>query len=239
MAFADTHWIVSDPEFTNIPMSHLLSKEYAAERRSLINPHQATLDHKYGSPMSSSDTVYITVVDGVGTTSNPLAICFTGFGAGIIPKGWGFTLQNRGHNFSLSPDHPNVIAPRKRPYHTIIPGLITRDTNGRDKAIEGELFASFGVMGGFMQPQGHLQVASALIDDCADPQETLDRPRFIIQSGDTGGSIGLEYGIPENVLIQLSQMGHPIELIAGYSRAIFGRGQIILKDRENSTLWGG
>ena len=239
LAFADTRWIVSDPEFTKIPVPQLLSKEYAADRRRLIEPGRATMDQVHGSPVSSSDTVYLTVVDGQGNACSLINSNYMGFGTGIVPKGWGFTLQNRGHGFSLDPDHPNVLAPGKRPYHTIIPGMITRDIQKKDGSLGNQLYASFGVMGGFMQPQGHLQVASALIDDGVDPQAALDRPRFIIQSGEADGSIGLEYGIPENELCRLIEMGHPIQMEAGYARGIFGRGQIIIRDTENGALWGG
>jgi gamma-glutamyltranspeptidase/glutathione hydrolase len=168
-----------------------------------------------------------------------------GFGTGIVPAGWGFSLQNRGHNFSLDPAHPNVLAPGKRPYHTIIPGMITRDLGWASSdgvggsAGGGELFASFGVMGGFMQPQGHLQVASALIDDVLDPQAALDRSRFIIQSGAAGGGVGLEDGIPAMTFAALKEMGHPVEFVRGYARAVFGRGQVILRVPGSGALWGG
>jgi gamma-glutamyltranspeptidase/glutathione hydrolase len=162
-----------------------------------------------------------------------------GFGTGIVPRGWGFTLQNRGHNFSLDPEHPNALAPGKRPYHTIIPAMITRDVESNTVEGDHQLFASFGVMGGFMQPQGHLQVASALIDDGLDPQAALDRPRFIIQSGDAGGEIGIEPGISEDVMVRLFDMGHPIQMVAGFGRGIFGRGQVIIRNPESGVLWGG
>ncbi len=165
-----------------------------------------------------------------------------GFGTGIVPKGWGFSLQNRGHNFDLDPEHPNALAPGKRPYHTIIPGMITRPAEGQtgEGSHEGDvLLASFGVMGGFMQPQGHTQVAIALSDDGVDPQAALDRPRFCITDGRAGGDVALEEGIPLAVMSQLALMGHPVVPVSGHARAIFGRGQIILRDPESGVLTGG
>jgi gamma-glutamyltranspeptidase/glutathione hydrolase len=239
LAFTDTRWYVADPQFTHIPLSQLLSKSYADERRKLIDPECATLDQVIGTPVVSSDTVYLSVVDQDGNACSFINSNYMGFGTGIVPQGWVFTLQNRGHNFSLDPRHPNALAPGKRPYHTIIPGMITQD--GQSGAVPGkqELFASFGVMGGFMQPQGHLQVVSALIDDGLDPQAALDRPRFIILSGEAGGDIGLENGISENVMFQLNTLGHSVEMLAGPSRAVFGRGQVIIRDPDNGALWGG
>lgn len=238
LAFADTRWYVADPKFNILPIAELLSKEYAAKRRMLIDPAKATIDQQRGSPVASSDTVYLTVVDGEGNACSFINSNYMGFGTGIVPKGWGFTLQNRGHNFTLDPEHPNGLAPGKRPYHTIIPGMITKD--GDQSSIDRhQLFASFGVMGGFMQPQGHLQVASALIDDGIDPQGSLDRPRFTIKEGTADGSIGLEAGIPKDVIARLGEMGHAVEEISGYARATFGRGQVIVRDHETGVLWGG
>jgi len=237
LAFADTRWYVADPHFGDIPVDQLLSKDYATERRKLIDPARATIDQRRGTPVASSDTVYLTAVDADGNACSFINSNYMGFGTGIVPKGWGFTLQNRGHNFSLDPAHPNALKPGKRPYHTIIPGMITVDRGPR--TTEGQLYASFGVMGGFMQPQGHLQVVSGLIDDDLDPQSALDRPRFIIEDGTAGGKIGLEEGIPIEVIDQLREMGHDVDEICGYARAIFGRGQIILRDSASSALWGG
>ena len=231
LAFADTRWYVADPQFGQIPLDQLLSKTYAAERRKLINPSRATVDQQRGTPAASSDTVYLTVVDGEGNACSFINSNYMGFGTGIVPRGWGFTLQNRGHNFSLDPAHPNALAPGKRPYHTIIPGMMTQ--------ADGKLFASFGVMGGFMQPQGHLQVVSGLVDDDLDPQAALDRPRFIIEDGTAGGKIGLEVGLDPEVIARLGKMGHLVEPVSGYARAIFGRGQIILRDPKSGVLWGG
>lgn len=235
LAFVDTRWHVADPDFNQIPLQMLLSKEYAAERRCLIDIDRASLDQQRGAPVLASDTVYISVVDGQGNACSFINSNYMGFGTGIVPQGRGFTLQNRGHNFSLNRDHPNALEPGKRPYHTIIPSLITRPS----EADREELFACFGVMGGFMQPQGHLQVASGLIDDQLDPQSALDRPRFCIENGKAGGKVALEAGISDSVVAGLAAMGHPHQVVDGYDRAVFGRGQVILRSPENGILWGG
>jgi gamma-glutamyltranspeptidase/glutathione hydrolase len=238
LAFADVGWYVADPAFNPAPLAQLLSKEYAAERRKLLNLARATISPDRGSPKGGSDTVYLTVVDGEGNACSFINSNYSGFGTGLVPEGRGFTLQNRGHNFSLDPAHPNALAPRKRPYHTIIPAMATREA-------DGSLYASFGVMGGFMQPQGHMQVVCALGDDDADPQSALDRPRFCItapnaapQDAEAGG-VALEEGIPGETLARLRDMGHPVSLVQGYARALFGRGQIILRDPETGVLTGG
>ena len=232
LAFADARWYVADPKFSNIPVAELLSKEYANERRKLIDPRRATIDQQRGTPVSSSDTVYFSVADKFGNACSFINSNYMGFGTGIVPKGWGFTLQNRGHNFSLDPNHPNALAPRKRPYHTIIPAMATRES-------DGSLFASFGVMGGFMQPQGHMQVFAALVDSGLDPQSTLDLPRFCIDDGTAGSAVGLEEGIPDAVMADLTARGHQVQKVAGWERAMFGRGQIILRDPQNGVLCAG
>jgi gamma-glutamyltranspeptidase/glutathione hydrolase len=232
LAFADTRWYVADPAFSPAPLSALLSKEYAAERRRLLHPQRATLDQQRGTPTTASDTVYLSVVDAAGNACSFINSNYMGFGTGIVPPGWGFSLQNRGHNFSLDPAHPNALAPGKRPYHTIIPALVTHQE-------DDVLYACFGVMGGFMQPQGHVQVLIALADDGLDPQAALDRPRFCLSDGAAGGQVALEEGIPVRVMAELAQMGHTIVPVSGHGRALFGRGQIIRRDAHSGVLWGG
>ncbi len=232
LAFLDSRWYVADPTISSIPLEQLLSKAYSDERRKLIDPHQANLDQRLGVPVSSSDTVYFAVADAFGNACSFINSNYMGFGTGIVPKGWGFTLQNRGHNFDMDPKHPNALAPGKRPYHTIIPAMATREA-------DGSLFATFGVMGGFMQPQGHVQVFTAMVDSGLDPQAALDLRRFCIGDGTANGEIALEDGIPESVRVDLAARGHRIGHVSGWERSLFGRGQIILRDPDTGVLTGG
>jgi gamma-glutamyltranspeptidase/glutathione hydrolase len=240
LAFADTRWYVADPAFASIPIQELLSKEYAALRRGLIDPEQASLNQAYGSPTAGSDTVYLSVVDGEGNACSFINSNYMGFGSGIVPPGLGFSLQNRGHNFSLEPGHPNALAPGKRPYHTIIPAMATKPGAAHTEGLpREELYACFGVMGGFMQPQGHVQVALALVDDGLDPQSALDRARFCLEDGQPGGNVALEEGISIQTMSRLAEMGHTVRPVSGVGRHIFGRGQIILRDPQSGVLCGG
>jgi len=232
LAFADAGWYVADPKFSNVPVDELLSKQYANERRKLIVPGRATIDQKRGTPVASSNTVYMSVVDKRGNACSFINSNYWGFGTGNVPKGWGFTLQNRGHNFMLDPGHPNCLAPGKRPYHTIIPAMVTREP-------DNSLYASYGVMGGFMQPQGHVQVLSALVDDGLDPQSALDQLRFCIDVEKAGGRVALEEGMPQETISGLERLGHPVFSVSGYDRSMFGRGQVIMRDSTTGVLCAG
>jgi gamma-glutamyltranspeptidase/glutathione hydrolase len=230
LAFADAGRYIADMAQSDVPLSALLDKRYAAQRRRLVTPDRALAAVEHGDLPGGSDTVYLSVVDGEGNACSFINSLYMGFGSGIVARGTGVFLQNRGANFRLDPGHPNALAPGKRPYHTIIPGMALRD---------GALWASFGVMGGFMQPQGHFQVISAMFDDDLNPQEALDRPRFYLEEGDPNGVIALEDGIPLAVMARLAQMGHPIRPVSGRERGLFGSGQIIRRDADSGVLFGG
>jgi gamma-glutamyltranspeptidase/glutathione hydrolase len=227
IAFADASWWVTDPNVVKVPTAALISRPYLAERAQLFSPHAASPPLDHGSPAHNhSDTVYFAVADRHGNGISFINSNYGGFGSAIIPRGCGFTLQNRGANFSLEPAHPNVLAPAKRPYHTIIPAMIT---NTRD----GSLHSVYGVMGGFMQPQGHVQVLLNMLAFKMTPQAALDAPRVCIGAGmpDQGKvldmTVYLEEGISEEVCEALKKLGHRAEIVTGYKRGIFGRGQVI------------
>ena len=230
IAFADANWWITDTNVHKVPTAELISRPYLAERAKLFNPFQAAGFIDRGSPAHNhSDTVYFAVADSLGNGISFINSNYGRFGTGIIPKGCGFTLHNRGCNFVLEEGHPNVYAPNKRPYHTIIPAIVT---NPSDQS----LHSIYGVMGAFMQPQGHVQVLLNMLTFNHDPQAALDAPRFCIGAGSpdlgdvTSRTIYLEEGIRENVAEELRKRGHKVEFTGGYQRLsedLFGRAQII------------
>ena len=235
IAFMDGSWFVTDPNVVKVPTADLISRPYLAERAKLFNPEKAADHIVHGSPAHQrSDTVYFATTDRDGNACSFINSVFGGFGTGIIPKDCGFTLQNRGASFSLDANHPNVFAPSKRPYHTIIPAMITNPD-------DGSLHSVYGVMGGFMQPQGHVQVLMNMLVFKYNPQAALDAPRICIGAGmpDQGSlldTVYLEDGISEDVAKELSLMGHNVEFVRGYKRGLFGRGQVIrchMEDRRH------
>jgi gamma-glutamyltranspeptidase/glutathione hydrolase len=207
LAFADRARYYADPDFYKVPLEVLLSKDYAAERRKLIDPRKARIDDPPGDVPESHDTIYLTTADKDGNLVSLIQSNSFGFGSGYVPDGLGFALQNRGAMFNLDPRHPNGLVPHKRPFHTIIPSFVTR---------EGKPWLSFGVMGGPMQPQGHVQVLVNLIDFGMDLQEAVDAPR-VQHFGSSepwgvkmeqGGYVAYEIGIDPAVIAQLEKMGH-------------------------------
>lgn len=231
IAFADTAWYVADPAVAPAPLEQLISKQYANARRELIDRTRATIDTRRGAPAAGQNTVYFCVVDGAGHAVSFINSNYGAWGSGIVPKGCGFVLQNRGHGFVLDPAHPNALAPGKRPYHTIIPGMLTREA-------DNSLYGPFGVKGTFMQPQGHVQVVVGMIDDGLDPQAALDRPRFRLTEAKPDSDVRLEEGVPFETMSTLAQMGHHVVPIGGYARTETGTGQIIRREPDG-VLWGG
>jgi gamma-glutamyltranspeptidase / glutathione hydrolase len=238
LGFAEALQWVSDPDFTDVPYDQLFSKAYIDSRREFINEKQAITHLSIDIQPVGDDTVYMSVIDGEGNACSFINSLYMGGGTGLVVPGTGVFLQNRAALFSLDPQHPNVLEGGKRPYHTIIPGMLTKD---------GELFASFGIMGGFMQPQAHLQALSNMVDCELNPQQALDMPRFClnINSGggvgadDPGGEVFIEKGFNFDELAALQRKGHRLSSISGRTRAVFGGGQIIERDPENGVLIAG
>lgn len=235
LAYADRARHYADPAFADVPVADLISAEYADRQRSRISASQAAREVHPGDPrLRNGDTVYLTVVDGDRNAVSFIQSIYHGFGSGIVPEGLGFAMQNRGHLFHLDPDHPNTLEPGKRPFHTIIPGFVTKN--------ERPVF-SFGVMGGDMQPQGHVQVLLNLMDFGMDVQQAGDAIRFrhdgsATPTGDTmldGGVVHLEPGLPEETIKRLAAKGHTIRV----SDAGFGGYQGIWIDPDTNMLHGG
>jgi gamma-glutamyltranspeptidase/glutathione hydrolase len=224
LAFADAHTYIADPTHAPIPLAGLLSQAYTQERQSLINQQQAQIP-QHGYPPQHGDTVYLTVADSEGNMISWIQSLYMGFGSGLTAGTTGIQLQNRGANFSLIEGHPNEVAPGKRPYNTIIPGFITKD---------GRPFSSFGVMGGFMQPQGHLQVGINLVQFGMDPQAALDAPRF---NWLHDLKVMLETSTDLDVHEALAKRGH--ELAPRDQPMYFGAGQVIVRDPDTGVLIGG
>lgn len=220
LAFADTYQYVADPAAMKLAASSLLDRHYLAQRAKLITLKQAQ-DFQHGLP-ASGGTVYLTAADAEGMMVSLIQSNYQGFGSGIVVPGTGISLQNRGSGFSLTPGHANQVDGRKRPFHTIIPAFLSR---------QGKPVMSFGVMGGNMQPQGHLQVLVRLIDYRQNPQTALDAPRWKVA---TGLSLDLEASFNPVVRQQLVDMGHRLSSeVDPYMD--FGAGQLIYQ-LEDSYL---
>jgi len=219
IAFSDTLKYLTDPKYMTIDPSFLLSQAYCKTREKDITEKakkMSPIDYK------SAGTVYLATADQQGNMVSFIQSNYMGFGSGLVVEGTGISLQNRGHTFSLDPSHDNKLEPRKRTYHTIIPGFIKKD----DEAI-----GPFGVMGGFMQPQGHLQVIMNMIDFKMNPQAALDAPRF---RWDKELDVALETYFDSSIVDKLKAKGHHIHIDT--KSGGFGRGQIILKEKDHYQI---
>lgn len=234
LAFEDRARFYADPAFSEVPTARLISKEYAVERRKLLDPARAADRVPPGdAALNQGDTIYLTVADREGNMVSLIQSNYRGMGSGMTPDGLGFVLQDRGEMFALGPGHPNVYEPGKRPFHTIIPAFITRD---------GKPWVSFGVMGGGVQPQMHAQIVMNLVDFGMNLQEAGDAPR-IDHEGSTeptggaamsdGGRVNLESGL-SGLVPELRAMGHRI----GADKGLFGGYQAILRDPKTGVYFG-
>lgn len=224
LAFADTKKYVADIKYMRTSIEEMLSKEYSQKRAKLISKNAVLKPKEH--IFSSGDTVYLATADRDGNTVSFIQSNYTAFGSGIVIPKTGIALHNRGANFSLDKTSDNFIAPRKKPYHTIIPGFLCKD----DKPI-----GAFGVMGAFMQPQGHLQILTNMIDENLNPQTSLDKPRWQWIKDKT---IEIEHNFDNKKAKELEKLGHKIvrkkdKNYFGY----FGRGQIVFRN-ENNILYG-
>ena len=232
IAFADRAKYYADMDFNEIPVEYLISKEYADIRRKDINSENSASTVSPGN-IENGDTIYLTTADSEGNMVSLIQSNYRGMGSGMVPKGLGFMLQDRGELFSLDENHFNVYAPKKRPFHTIIPAFITKD---------GNPFISFGLMGGAMQPQGHAQIVINIIDFDMNLQEAGDAPRIRHQSNQQptggemtdGGELALEKGFDYKQIRELMKKGHSVI----YDLGSFGGYQAIMIDYINKVYFG-
>ncbi|WP_420007703.1 gamma-glutamyltransferase [Xanthomonas sacchari] len=237
LAFADRARFYADPAFQPAPLARLISKDYAAQRRALISMDRALKEVQPGTPkqLEEGDTIYLTVADADGMMVSLIQSNYRGMGSGMAPPGLGFILQDRGEMFVLQKDHPNGYAPGKRPFQTIIPAFVTKD---------GKPWLSFGVMGGAMQPQGHVQILMNLIDFHMNLQEAGDAPR-IQHDGSTeptgqatamrdGGELNLETGFSYETIRALMRKGHRVIFADGP----YGGYQAIARDPDSGVYYG-
>ena len=225
LAYADVKAYDGDPRFGKIPVTQLLSKEYAAKRARLIDPTRANCAVTPGA-LSGSDTTYLSVVDRDGNILSFIQSNYSAFGSGVTVRGMGFVLQNRGGLFSVDPASPNALAGRKRPFHTIIPAFMER----------GDQHIGFGIMGGMNQPLAHAQFVSNVVDYKMNIQAALEEPRFTVTTK-LGCNIVIESRVTPESIEQLTKMGHVLEVRKEYSTTM-GRGQAVLHDSTTKVNYG-
>ncbi len=222
LAYSDLHRYDADPRFASVPVAQILSKEYTRKRAALINPRKANCEVTAGQPVAG-DTVYLTVVDREGNIASWIESISGLFGSGVVVEGMGFLLHNRGAGFTLEAGRPNVLAPGKRPFHTIIPAFMEK----------GDLHIGFGIMGGPNQPLAHAQFVSNIVDFGMNIQRALEFPRFTKPSAD-GCKVLIESRLPGHTIKQLRERGHDVEVAREYTQQM-GRGQAILHNSKTRT----
>ncbi len=238
LAFEDRARHYADPAFADVPVAALIGKDYAAERRRLICQDAVLTEPSWGDPraLDAGDTVYLAAADAAGNMVSLIQSNYRGMGSGVVARRFGFGLQNRGEAFSLEHGHPNAYAPGKRPFHTIIPGFVTRD---------GNPVMAFGVMGAAMQPQGQVQVLSNIVDFGMNAQEAGDAPR-VRHDGSSeptggrirgGGTVCLESGFPDATPAGLTRLGHVVGR-PDAGEGGFGGYQAIMRDSERRLYLG-
>ncbi len=227
LAYADLLRYVADPRFATASVEGMLSKDYAKKRAGLIDRDQARCQVTHGSPpRSAGDTIYLSVVDRDGNIASLIQSLYLSFGSGVTVDAMGFHLQNRGGLFDMDPSHPNVVAPRKRPFHTIIPAFMEKDN----------LHIGFGIMGGFNQAQAHAQFVSNVVDYNMNIQGALEAPRFTkLTFG--GCDVAIENRIPREVRDELAAKGHKLEVLGDYSPTV-GGGQAVVHDSASKVNYG-
>jgi gamma-glutamyltranspeptidase/glutathione hydrolase len=226
LAYADLYRYNADPKFAKVPVQGLLSKAYAAQRATFINPNKANCNPGPGTP-ASSDTVYLAAVDKDGNIASLIQSNYSEFGSGIVVGGMGFALQNRGALFVLDPGHPNVLQPRKRPFHTIIPAFME----------QGDVHIGFGIMGGPNQPLAHAQFVSNLVDYGMNIQAAVEAPRFTVSDNTVSCDIPIESRVKPEVLQALRDKGHSLIMHKEYSVSM-GRGQAVMHNSKSGMNSG-
>jgi gamma-glutamyltranspeptidase/glutathione hydrolase len=226
LAYADMIRFTADPRFAKAPVAGLLSKDYARDRTTLIDLEHAGAMAQAGAPPIGNDTTYLCAVDGEGNMISLIQSIYYSFGSGLVAEGTGFALQNRGGLFTLQTDHPNVLAARKRPLHTIIPGFMVKD----------EVRIAFGIMGGWNQSQAHAQFVSKVVDHGLNIQAAIESPRFTKMSFD-GTDVQMESRISQEIRDTLSAKGHMIQSIGSFSGSV-GGGQAVLRDFKAGVNYG-
>ena len=227
LAYADLHRYVADPRFSQVPVEGMLSADYARQRAKLFDPDKARCEERPGNPMSTQgDTIYLSVVDRQGNIVSLIQSLYHGFGSGVVVDDYGFALHNRAGLFELDANHPNALEPRKRPFHTIIPGFMEK----------GDIHIGFGIMGGFNQAQAHAQFVSNIVDHGMNIQAALEAPRFTkLTFG--GCDAMIENRIPQEVRDALAAKGHELKVLGDYA-SLVGGGQAVIHDSRTHVNYG-